>query len=140
MTYRPLEHTADLGIEAEADSLEELFVECLRAQTDCLTRLDRVETTESHPVKMAAPDLPQLLVDFLTEAIYLFETQELVLSDADVRLQEDRVGWTLSGTMAGERFELSRHGLKTLLKAVTYHQLSVQRHDSGWAARVIFDI
>ena len=58
----------------------------------------------------------------------------------DVEVTETEEGWSLSGVVAGERFELSRHGLKTLLKAVTYHQLSVRRDRDGWVARVIFDI
>lgn len=140
MTYRPLEHTADLGIEAEADSLEELFADCLRAETDCLTCLDRVESKEVRRLALVAPDLPQLLVDFLTEAIYLYETEGLVLAGASVRVSETEGRWSLTGTVEGETFELSRHGLKTLLKAVTYHRLLVERRGSGWLARVIFDI
>jgi len=140
MAYHSLEHTADLGVEATAGSLAELFAECLRAQTDCLTRLDRVEEKETREMRLVSPDLPDLLVDFLSEAIYLYETAGLVLASADVEVTETAEGWLLSGAVAGERFELSRHGLKTLLKAVTYHQLSVRRDRNGWAARVIFDI
>jgi len=140
MAYHPLEHTADLGIEASADSLEELFAECLRAQTDCLTRLDRVAEKESRELQLAASDLPDLLVDFLSEAIYLHETQGLVLAGAKLKVWESDGVWALSGVVTGEEFELSRHGLKTLLKAVTYHQLSVHRRGDKWVARVIFDI
>ena len=140
MAYHPLEHTADLGIEATAATLEELFAECLRAQTDSLTRLDRVEEKESRELKLASPELPDLLVDFLSESIYLYETEGLVLASASLVVAETEDGWSLSGRVSGERFELSRHGLKTLLKAVTYHQLSVRRDRNGWIARVIFDI
>ncbi len=140
MAYHFVEHTADLGIEATAGSLEELFAECLRAQTDCLTRLDRVGVKESREWALAAPDLPQLLVDFLSEAIYLYETEGLVLANAQVKVTEKEGGWSLSAVVEGEMFELSRHGLKTLLKAVTYHQLSVRYRGDAWVARVIFDI
>ena len=140
MPYHLIEHTADLGIEASAESLEELFVECLRAQTDCLTRLSRVELRETRMLKLEASDLPQLLVEFLSEAIFLHETAGLVLADARVAVTRTDRGWQLAGSVAGERFELERHGLKTLLKAVTYHQLSVDRCGDEWRARVIFDI
>lgn len=140
MAYHHLEHTADLGIEATADSLEELFAECLKAQTDCLTRLDLVEENDSRKFSLVAPELPDLLVDFLTEAIYLYETEGLVLSGAKVEMSPTDAGWSLSAEVVGERFDLARHGLKTLLKAVTYHQLCVRRSGDGWVARVIFDI
>jgi SHS2 domain-containing protein len=79
-------------------------------------------------------------VDFLSEAIYLCETEGLVLASADLDVTETEGGWSLSGVVAGEPIELSQHGLKTLLNSVTYHQLSVRRDRDGWAARVIFDI
>ncbi len=140
MAYRPLEHTADLGIEATAESLDELFEECLRAQCDAWTRLDRVAAREERSVDLGAPDLPALLVEFLGEAIYLQETEGLVLCRADVRVSRSATGWTVAGTVAGEPFDLQRHGLKTLLKAVTYHGLRVGEDQNRWVARVIFDI
>jgi len=140
MTYRLLEHTADLGIEASADSLDEIFAECLRALTDCLTRLDRVVSVKTRDLDLAAPDLPQLMVDFLSEAVYLHEAEGLVLADANVAVEKTPEGWSLSGVVSGETFDIERHGLKTLIKGVTYHQLSVQSHEGKWVARIIFDI
>jgi SHS2 domain-containing protein len=140
MTFRQLEHTADLGIEVCADSLNLLFAECLQAQTDCVTRLERVEAQEIRRWSLRAADLPQLLVDFLSEAIYLFETEEIILANAEVEVGEENGGWALSARVLGERFDLDRHRLKTLLKAVTYHRLSVGRVGRDWVATVIFDI
>ena len=140
MVYRLIEHTADLAIEVTAASLEQLFSECLRAQTDCMTRLERVEAKQTRKISIVAPDLSRLLVDFLTEAIYLHETEGLVLSAAEVAIKEVDSKWCLLGSVGGEEFELSRHGLKTLLKAVTYHQISIERRCGQWTAQVIFDI
>lgn len=140
MTYRLLEHTGDLGIEVRFPTLDGLFHECLRAQTDCLTRVDRIDLRETRNWALEAPHLPDLLVEFLSEAIYLFETEEIVLAAARVEVSRAERGWSLVGEVAGEPFDLGRHGLKTLLKAVTYHRLEVTREGEGWMARVIFDI
>lgn len=140
MAYRPIEHTADLGIEVVADSLADLFSECLRGQTDCLTRLDRVEKRVHHELGLVAPELTDLLVDFLGEAIYLHETAGLVFADAKLEVGRTDRGWALSGVASGELFDLPRHGFKTLLKAVTYHEICVEQRGDGWFARVIFDI
>lgn len=140
MPYRTLEHTADLGVEVTAATLEGLFGETLRAFTDCLTRLERVTASESREVSIKAPEPDQLLIDLLNELIYLHETEALVFSDALLTLAETDDGWSLSGSVRGEAFDLERHGLKTLIKAATYHQLSVQPGPDGWIARIIFDI
>jgi SHS2 domain-containing protein len=140
MPYRNVEHTADLGVEVTAASLEGLFCESLRAFTDCLTRLERVTPSETRELAITAPELDQLLVGLLNELIYLHETEALVFSDAALTLTETDLGWSLSGSARGEVLDLSRHGLKTLIKAATYHQLSVRPCPDGWIARIIFDI
>ena len=140
MTYRLLDHTADLGIEVDADTLENLFAECLRAQTDCWTRLQRVEQLETRDIDLTAPELSVLLVEFLQETIFLHETEGLVFAAGELAVVEGASGWSVRGEISGERFELARHGLKTLLKAVTYHGLEVRATVDGWQARVIFDI
>jgi SHS2 domain-containing protein len=33
-----------------------------------------------------------------------------------------------------------RHEILREIKAVTYHQISVERKDGGWEAQIIFDI
>ncbi len=42
--------------------------------------------------------------------------------------------------LTGEQFDRRRHLMLTELKAVTYHQLNVERADSVWKARIVFDI
>lgn len=140
MAYRLLEHTADLGIEVTAETIDKLFLESLRAMTDCITRVDRVDLVESRQLALVASDLEQLLVNWLSEAIYLFDAEGLILAGGEVRVESANSVWSLSGRVQGEPFELSRHGLKVLIKAVTFHRLQVRQRDEGWTARIIFDI
>ena len=140
MSYRVLDHTADLGIVVEAGSLSDLFRECLRALTDCLTNADRVAASRSWPIALQATDLPTLLVDFLEEMIFLHETEGLVFADGRLEVEQGEAGWSVRGQLVGEPYELHRHGLKTLLKAVTYHRLALDQDAEGWRAQVIFDI
>lgn len=140
MTYRTLEHTADLAIEVTAGSLDELFAESVQALTDCMTRRERVAPDLIHEVTLEAAELDRLLVDLLNELIYLHETEALVFSQASLSIKESDSGWSLAGALAGEEFDLERHGLKTLIKAATYHRLSVQPDAAGWLARVVFDL
>lgn len=140
MAYRLLEHTADLGIEVSAETIDTLFLESLRAMTDCITRLDRVGLGESRRLALVASDLEQLMVNWLTEAIFLFETEGLVLAGGDVRIESADGSWSLTARVQGEPFDLSHHGLKVLIKAVTFHRLQVRQREEGWTARIIFDI
>ncbi len=140
MPYRPLDHTADLGVEVWAGSLEELFGESLRALTDCITEVERVEPRRAWPVRLAAPDLEQLLVEWLSEALYLFDARDLLASGARLEITAGGERCELEGELLGEPRDARRHPLKVPLKAVTYHGLEVVRAGGGWRATLIFDI
>jgi len=59
----------------------------------------------------------------------------------DVLFSEFKVvitGTNLSGIARGEKIDPARHGLKTDIKAVTYHMLEVDEKEKS--VRVLFDI
>ena len=140
MAYRFLEHTADMGVELEADSFEKLLSEGLLALTDCLTDVDDIEIELERLVDLTAASRDDLLVDWLNELVYLFETEALLLRLADLEVEQGESGVRLRGKVLGQRYDPKRHPIKTLIKAVTYHQLAVSSSSRGWTARVIFDI
>jgi SHS2 domain-containing protein len=140
VTYRFIEHTADTGLEVEAGTLEDLFVEALRGMTDCITEVEQVAPKTHHRLGVRAGDLGRLLVEWLSEAVYLFEVEDLLFSRAEVEIEESKEGFELEATAAGEPYDPDRHPVKIAIKAVTYHQLAVEQTASGWRARVIFDI
>lgn len=140
MAYRYLDHTADLGLEVTADSLPELFAEALRGLTDSLIDIKTVSISTSRSIEIESLDLEVLLVDWLNEVIVLYETEGLVFSNARVQIEEVRSQWRLVGSAEGEYYDSERHGLKTLVKAVTFHKLSLEQRPPGWHARVILDL
>lgn len=141
MTYRFVDHTADVGAEIEARTLAGLFSEAALAFTDAVTRLPEVRTRRVHTVSLAADDLETLLVDWLQELLYLFEVDGLLVREADVKVREDDGEVRLEATLRGESYDPRHHRVKVLVKGVTYHGLEVTGSDgAGWHARVIFDI
>lgn len=140
MPYRFFEHTADLGVEIEASSFEGLLAEGLRALTDSITEVDEVRLDLELSVDLASRSREDLLVDWLNEVVFLFDTQAVLLGQADLEVESQADGWHLRGAARGESYDPDRHRIKTLVKAVTYHQLEIRASRAGWTARVIFDI
>jgi SHS2 domain-containing protein len=140
MAYRFIEHTADLGVEIEASSFEGLLADGLLALTDALTDVEGVSVELELPVDLRAPSREDLLVEWLSELVYLFDTKSVLLCQADLEVVGEPGGWHLRGTVRGERYDPDRHEIKTLIKAITYHQLEVSSSARGWSARVIFDL
>jgi len=140
LAYRFLDHAADVCFEVTARSLTELFCEALRALTDTMVDLESVAAEISFPVEKEAADLEMLLVDWLNEAVAFHETDGALFSRADIEIEQISSGWHLAGVLLGEPFDAARHGLKTLVKAVTFHQLRIERGVTGWRARVVLDL
>ncbi len=137
--YQIIDHTADIGIKVEGSSLEELFLSSAEAVFDLMVASKReyIPSIEV-PVEVEAPALDQLLVRWLSELLFIFETRRLVLSKFWIdELDEHHV----KASAKGLKFEASRHTQKLAVKAVTYHKLSVKQDERGrWHAEVIFDI
>ena len=141
MPHTFLDHTADVGVELTAPSVSGLFAEAAAAFTDTLTDLDAIREHRSQDIVVSAPELDILLLDWLQELLFAFEAQNLLVHRADVRLMGEPGAFELNGTVYGETLDPSRHGIKVLIKAITYHHLAVEeRRPDEWWARVIFDI
>jgi protein archease len=142
VTYRFLDHTADVAVELEAASLDELFAEALAAFTDTVTVRERLGGAVERRFEVVAGDLESLLVEWLGEVLVAFEVEGLLLREGEVAVKElgdGRVG--LTGVARGEKYEAGRQPIKVLVKGVTYHALKVVRGDDGrWRGRVVFDI
>ena len=90
-----------------------LILEDIHSVQPCVEREFRIDGT----------DLAYLLVDWLNELLFAFESQRLLLSDFDIRI--DPQG--LAATARGETIDEVRHQLAHEVKAITYHGLFVQQ-------------
>jgi SHS2 domain-containing protein len=140
MPFRPLEHTADVGIEVEAATLDELFAAAARGLLDAMTELDRVELRLARDTRLEARSPDLLLVDWLDELLFRFDAHHELLCEHAVNVTCDDGTWRLVAVSRGEPFDPARHPLKVPVKAITYHGLEVKRSGEGWHARVIFDV
>ncbi len=141
MTIEPFDHTADLGLDLAAGSLEALYVEAAAAFTDARAgpATARQVAERRRPVADEGPGSSP--VHWLEELLFCLDTDEFLVSRAEVELDElegGRLG--LRAWVAGERFDPDRHPANVAIKGITYHQLAVRRDGDRWRARVIFDI
>lgn len=145
---REIEHTADLGMEVEAASLEELFqraaagtMALVRAADDGPLARPSAEPPAPPAVRSVRieldgdeADAAALLVRWLRELLYLQEVAGFVYGDASFQRLDE------TGLRASVRPDPNASRQIRELKGVTYHGLEVERTDDGWRARVIFDI
>jgi len=136
--FELIDHTADVGVIAYGADLSQAFANAARALFSLITEPESVEETLSWDIELSASDEESLLVEWLNELIYLFDTENILFKRFEVtELGSGR----LRARGYGEKVNSSRHQLRTGVKGATYHMLSVsQDEDSGYRVKVILDI
>lgn len=142
MSYEFIDHTADVAVDLRGEDREALFSEALRAFTDTVTELGRVDRDETHDLEVEAEGLEELMVEWLGELVYRFDVDGLLFSRVENLAIEETgdASLRLTGRALGEAYDEERHPLKVEIKGVTYHELEVAPANGGWRGRVIFDI
>jgi SHS2 domain-containing protein len=135
--YELFEHTADLGLRAKAPDLNALFEEAAKALTSAIVEDPAAIGLEAEAaIDIAGTDREYLLFDWLKELLYRFDAEHMVFSRFEVKVRDDG----LTGKAWGEPLDPARHVLSHEVKAITYHELKVEKTADGWLAEVIVDI
>jgi SHS2 domain-containing protein len=131
------EHTADLGLRATAPDLNTLFAEMAACLVSAMLEDPAsVQPAREVQIEVAGTDRDYLLFDLLKELLLRFETDRMLFAAFDVQLTDAG----LKAAVRGEEYDPARHVLAHEVKAITYHELKVERTESGWLAEVIVDI
>jgi SHS2 domain-containing protein len=135
--FEILNHTADIGIIVHGANLKTLFENAGEAFFHLITDLRKVRRRIERRVNLEGESLDRLMVDWLSELLYLHDVENLLFKGFNV----DAAGEDgLRATVKGEPFQEGIHVIKTEVKAVTYHQIEVRREDGRWRAQVILDL
>ena len=138
---RMLDHTADVGFEIEAPTLEDLFDEARRALLMTIFERAPERGEEERPVRLPAPDLETLLVRWINELVYCIQGAGFVPVHAEIQIRKaDRGSFFLEALLAGAPLDLEGYGWQGEIKSATFHGLDVTRGSEGWQAQVIVDV
>ena len=136
-TFKIIDHTGDMGIVVYGGDLKELFFNAGRAFFSLITNLNRIRSTFEHTIVLKSENLDELMVTWLGELLYLFDAKGMLLKKFDLD-EINKHG--LKAVVRGESFQPERHVIKREIKAVTYHQVKVEKKDGKWEGRIIFDL
>ncbi len=139
-----LPHTADFKIRVYGKTLQKLFANaCIGMFTSAgpqsefckqkNTELECVTLPQKHDIKVLSIDKEMLLVDFLSEALYLSDVHNEAYLAVDMHMWSET---SLHATVRGVK--VTRFDIE--IKAVTYHDLTIQKTLDGWSVDIVFDI
>lgn len=130
--YKILDHPADVKIQAFGKTKQELFLNVLKGMAEILKPVPDSKSV-SRNIKVESIDLDNLLVDFLSEVLYLSQVNKEVYSDIKFnKFTNTRI----EGEVSGNKIESFGEDIK----AVTYHGLKIEQKNGLYQATILFDI
>ena len=139
--YRFVEEVAiaDCAIDVEGRDLDDLFETAAAALARLMVDPASVLQTVERSVALEAPALDLLLFDWLSELIFLKDSDGQVFTRTEARVRG--VGpCELSARLVGGVIDRGSTALGADPKAVTFHQFTLEPVPDGWRARVVIDI
>ncbi len=137
--YEFLPHTADAIIRVKAPTLSELFREAAISIADFMVHVNKVSPLEEKRIKVEAEDLESLLVQFLTELLALFDSEQFIWNDVSVFITQKNGRYALEAIAKGEKYS-PKHGYKGYIKAITYHRIRLEKKGDQFELEFIIDI
>ncbi|MBI5873674.1 MAG: archease [Candidatus Omnitrophica bacterium] len=138
--YEFFGHTADIAVKAYGGSLKELFTSSALAMFSILVskKQNRPETILKEVIiKKTEEALEDLVKAWLDELLFYFSSQCLILH----RIKSlDICEGALEAKVLFETFDKDYFQTGQEIKAVTYHELKVERIRNKWQAHIIFDV
>lgn len=129
--------SGDAGIRAYGETLPDLFLNAAMGMYSLITDPADVREERNIALDLESHSPEGLLVSWLNELIFHFDTYGFV--GKTIRIAA-LLGNTISARVSGEDFDPERHEKRLLIKAATYHRLSIEKKEGQWVAEIIFDI
>ncbi len=140
--YEIIEHTADVGLKANGTTLKELFENAARGMFEIISgaKVDKgkaEQRSKKIEIKRQTEDFEELLVNWLSELLYIFNKEKILFNNFKI-LELNNKG--LIGNSSGNKIDLASASLQTEIKAVTFHDLKIEKDKNGFSCRIIFDV
>lgn len=132
--YEILEHKADLKIKAFGKTKEELFENAMLGMFKGAGYETRLKSKiKNRKIEIKSADLISLLVDFLSEILYLSETKKEIYHKVAFKKFTDN---EIKAILRGKKLER----MEVHIKGVTYHDLEIKQKEGIWQSIILFDI
>jgi len=139
MSYKFLEHTADVKFAAEGNSLEDAFIASVLALKDSICGDILILEQITKTIEKTGTNLENLLYIFLEEFLFLLDSEDFLLSKiTELKIDPDK--FILKATITGDTAE--NYKFTSDVKAVTYNEMFVKFNEERklWQTQVVLDV
>ena len=134
VNYETLDHTADILVKCKGATTEECFESAAYALFDQMVDIRTIEKRKEFSFEIEADCIEDRLYSFLSELLYIMDSEYVVMSEFNVTFVENKVRCEAFG----ESLDLNKHKPRTEIKAITYHMMNVDEKEPS--VTVLFDV
>jgi len=138
--YKYIEHTADIGIEVSANSIDKLFKISALAWMETIIGKVKLENVLTKNIELEGISHEDLLVVFLSELNYIFLVKKEVYQPLSISIWKEGQLYKLKAELYGEIIDYKKYTVNEEIKAVTYHQIKISQEGKNFNTKIIFDI
>lgn len=161
MSFRFIDHPADIAVEVEAETLEGLFEEAAFALKEASCETQNVNSSKSLStnlpskivtneialakvvkiIKCSEENLELLLAEFLNELNFYIQSGKWIFHSINkINVTQSGNKFNLTCQLTGNEMNRNNFMIKEEIKAVTFHQMKIEKKNNKFFTRVIFDI
>ena len=127
---------ADIAFEAYGKTLNELFENSAYAFFDMTANPKTIKPKIKKAIKLKNKDEKDLLYNFLSELIFLKDSQQLIFNKVKVSIKNNH----LIANLIGDKINQEKQELRNDIKAVTLHLFDIKRDKKGYKTTIVVDI
>jgi SHS2 domain-containing protein len=136
-TFEVMDISGDAGIKAYGVTLVAAFTNAAMGMYSLITDPEGIREEREIAIELKSHSLEGLLVSWLNELIFHVDAYGFI--GKSIRI-ESLDSTAITARISGEDFDPERHERRLLIKAATYHRLSIVQKEGVWELQVIFDI
>jgi len=141
MKFKYLEDVAiaDIAFEAYGKNLNELFENCGLAVSECMVNIKTIKPKIKKEIKLESDKLDNLLYDFLSELVFIKDTEGLLFSKYSISVKESKK-FQMKAICSGDKIDRKNQELRNDVKAITMHMFEIKKTGAKYTSRVVVDI
>jgi len=134
--FKILPHPADVAIEVESDTLQELFYGALLGMNEIIKKgicEHEMHINQTREIEISSHDATSLLIDFLNEVLFHSNERKAVFCHLDIQTMDNQF---LRAELRGEKID----HFDEEIKAATYHGAQIMKKGDKFEVQILFDI
>ena len=138
--FRDLEHVTDAYIEAYGESMEEAFSYAAKGTVNVMFEIKDIQGTSKVDFRIEGVDYYELLFNWLERVHLLITIDNQVISNFQLKISKLDSKFQLTGSDMAETIDITKHGYKTEIKGVTYHEMEILQQGNQYKVKFILDL